>query len=463
MPDRPPVSGQSTPVASPPRPWLTDQSSSRNRRARHWLFGLTSIRCIAVMMAGLLLGIILPAAVNNQSTVARIEHPWGVVDAIRQFATSANASESTRRGFLLNLLNEDVTYLKRYARAGDVEGVIASEPGDAGNRLTDAIRRPTGDMAAEEQGLARTGPAQQPLSQSTMTFILIGSGLFAVGCIVVSTVMIFRVMTANAIARRAMAAAAESQEMLDMINVAALMVLRDFDGTIHFWSEGCRRLYGWTAAQAVGRLSHELLQTVYPGSRGEVEAALRRHGTWQGELRQRTTDGAEVTVAACKNLQRLRRRNRHGDRNQRDRSDFAAQGRVRAAKQRGAIFLACGHGGRWLRHRQFRGSDPVGQPSRAPHVRLRAGRGAGRPQPRCPDARGRGDAAQPLHRSSPRWRRAPRDRRARPRIARSPARRCGVSDRSLGQLVQQQWLAPSNRHYPRRYRPKTGRNDAARK
>ena len=254
------------------------------------------------MMAGLLLGIILPAAVNNQSTVARIEHPWGVVDAIRQFATSANASESTRRGFLLNLLNEDVTYLKRYARAGDVEGVIASEPGDAGNRLTDAIRRPTGDMAAEEQGLARTGPAQQPLSQSTMTFILIGSGLFAVGCIVVSTVMIFRVMTANAIARRAMAAAAESQEMLDMINVAALMVLRDFDGTIHFWSEGCRRLYGWTAAQAVGRLSHELLQTVYPGSRGEVEAALRRHGTWQGELRQRTTDGAEVTVAACKNL-----------------------------------------------------------------------------------------------------------------------------------------------------------------
>jgi integrase len=47
------------------------------------------------------------------------------------------------------------------------------------------------------------------------------------------------------------AAAGEGPRPLEMAEHAAIMVC-DFDGTIRFWSEGCRRLYGWSAVQAIG-------------------------------------------------------------------------------------------------------------------------------------------------------------------------------------------------------------------
>ena len=97
--------------------------------------------------------------------------------------------------------------------------------------------------------------------------------------------------------------AGERQRRFDMTDLAVIMVC-DLRGTIRSWSEGCRRLYGWTAAEAIGRLSHELLQTICPVPRAEVEAALRVDGEWSGELRNRGRDGAEVIVSAQEVLHR---------------------------------------------------------------------------------------------------------------------------------------------------------------
>ena len=97
--------------------------------------------------------------------------------------------------------------------------------------------------------------------------------------------------------------AGECKQLLGMTDLAAIMV-RDLSGTIRFWSKGCHRLFGWTAAQATGQLFPELLQTVYPVPRAEVEAALLRDGEWNGELRNRTQDGREVVVSARKVLHR---------------------------------------------------------------------------------------------------------------------------------------------------------------
>ena len=119
--------------------------------------------------------------------------------------------------------------------------------------------------------------------------------------LLLSGVMLVRAMIGNLTKKRMMAEAAGRQRLLDMVNVAAVM-MREVDGTIHFWSEGCRRLYGWTAEQAIGRSSHELLQTVFPLSLAEVDATLLRHGAWNGELRHRTRDGMEVIVSASKTL-----------------------------------------------------------------------------------------------------------------------------------------------------------------
>jgi PAS domain S-box-containing protein len=94
-------------------------------------------------------------------------------------------------------------------------------------------------------------------------------------------------------------------QMLSMLDFVPIMMC-DIDGTVRFWSEGCRRLYGWTAEQAIGQLSQELLQTIFPLPAGEIAAALLRDGEWSGELSQQTRDDGEVIVLTHRVLQRDR-------------------------------------------------------------------------------------------------------------------------------------------------------------
>jgi PAS domain S-box-containing protein len=105
--------------------------------------------------------------------------------------------------------------------------------------------------------------------------------------------------------RRAETALAESaarqRDLLATLDLGAFMI-RDLDGMIRFWSEGCAGLYGWTAGEAIGQSAHELLQTVFPVPRSEVEAALEHNGQWTGDLRHRTRDGREIVVTAHKVL-----------------------------------------------------------------------------------------------------------------------------------------------------------------
>jgi len=68
-------------------------------------------------------------------------------------------------------------------------------------------------------------------------------------------------------------------------------IVRSPEGVISFWSAGAEALYGWTAQQALGRTTHELLQTGFPQTLDEIVAEIRRSGKWSGELRHRTKDG----------------------------------------------------------------------------------------------------------------------------------------------------------------------------
>ena len=71
----------------------------------------------------------------------------------------------------------------------------------------------------------------------------------------------------------------------------------DFDGGILEWNRGSEALYGYSAAEAVGKVKQELLQTEVPGSSfEEVKATLLREGYWSGELQQKAKDGRIVTV-----------------------------------------------------------------------------------------------------------------------------------------------------------------------
>jgi PAS domain S-box-containing protein len=89
-------------------------------------------------------------------------------------------------------------------------------------------------------------------------------------------------------------------ELLELATEA--IMVRDLGGALQFWNTGAETLYGFKREEALGREVHHMLQTVFPVSREEIEAELREHKTWQGNLIQRTKDGAEVVVACRKTV-----------------------------------------------------------------------------------------------------------------------------------------------------------------
>ncbi|HTB93244.1 MAG TPA: PAS domain S-box protein [Candidatus Sulfotelmatobacter sp.] len=89
----------------------------------------------------------------------------------------------------------------------------------------------------------------------------------------------------------------ELKQQASLLDLAPVMV-RDMEGRIVLWSRGAEKIYGFTKEEAVGRNSHELLQTELPAPHWAVDKVLRTEGAWEGELRHRTRDGGLVYVAS---------------------------------------------------------------------------------------------------------------------------------------------------------------------
>jgi PAS domain S-box-containing protein len=78
--------------------------------------------------------------------------------------------------------------------------------------------------------------------------------------------------------------------------VKASVITRTVDGRINFWNRSAEELYGWRKEEAIGKVSHDLLQTQFPNSLQEIESALVRKGRWEGKLVHVKRDGGRVTV-----------------------------------------------------------------------------------------------------------------------------------------------------------------------
>ena len=79
---------------------------------------------------------------------------------------------------------------------------------------------------------------------------------------------------------------------------------RGMDHAITFWNRGSEELLGWTRDEALGKISHQLLQTSFPAPLDELMAELLRTGRWEGELLYKKRDGARVVSASRWSLQR---------------------------------------------------------------------------------------------------------------------------------------------------------------
>ncbi len=74
------------------------------------------------------------------------------------------------------------------------------------------------------------------------------------------------------------------------------IIVRDPASTIASWNRGAEQLYGWTAQEAIGNVTHEFLQTHFPVSREALDRFLATGKQWEGELVHTRKDGTQVIV-----------------------------------------------------------------------------------------------------------------------------------------------------------------------
>jgi PAS domain S-box-containing protein len=72
--------------------------------------------------------------------------------------------------------------------------------------------------------------------------------------------------------------------------------VRDLDGYITYWNAGAEQTYGFTRAEAMGRISHDILSTQFPAPLASIEATMAERDRWDGELTNRRADGQFIIV-----------------------------------------------------------------------------------------------------------------------------------------------------------------------
>jgi PAS domain S-box-containing protein len=107
----------------------------------------------------------------------------------------------------------------------------------------------------------------------------------------------------------AIAGALRSEQLrvqAELLNLAhdAILVRALESSEITYWNQGAVELYGWTQAEAMGRVSGELLMTRFPEPLEAIVATVLESTRWEGELVQARKDGSEVVVSSRWALQR---------------------------------------------------------------------------------------------------------------------------------------------------------------
>jgi PAS domain S-box-containing protein len=91
----------------------------------------------------------------------------------------------------------------------------------------------------------------------------------------------------------------DAKKLLRLLDLSFdAIVLRDAADRVRYWNRGAHELYGWTPDEALGSVTHSLLQTVFPEPLESIIATVRREGRWQGELTHRSKEGRCVTVVS---------------------------------------------------------------------------------------------------------------------------------------------------------------------
>ena len=81
--------------------------------------------------------------------------------------------------------------------------------------------------------------------------------------------------------------------------------VRDIHGSIKYWNRAAQELYGWRAEETIGKITYDVLKTIYPTPLEEIEAEVMRTGRWEGELIRTKKDDTQIVVASRWSLARI--------------------------------------------------------------------------------------------------------------------------------------------------------------
>ena len=95
---------------------------------------------------------------------------------------------------------------------------------------------------------------------------------------------------------------AEQARLLDLTNDA--VIVRDHQDRIVYWNRGAEQMYGFSAKEALGKITCELLQTAHPENYKSIQKHLERDNRWSGELLHTRKDGKTIAVFSRWSLDR---------------------------------------------------------------------------------------------------------------------------------------------------------------
>ena len=128
--------------------------------------------------------------------------------------------------------------------------------------------------------------------------------IFGEGGATVGMVLVFRDITERrATEKRLAEQTAELRQKAQLLERVHCFV-RDLEDRIVYWNPGAVDLYGFSADEAVGQISHQLLKTALSVPLEDIRAELMGAGRWDGELIQTRRDGGQVTVASHWSVER---------------------------------------------------------------------------------------------------------------------------------------------------------------
>jgi len=94
----------------------------------------------------------------------------------------------------------------------------------------------------------------------------------------------------------------EQARLLDLTHDA--IFVRGLDHVISFWNRGAELSYGWKREEAIGKVCHDLLKSVYPVALENIKDTVLSTGRWEGEVSRTRKDGSEIVVASRWSLEK---------------------------------------------------------------------------------------------------------------------------------------------------------------